>query len=124
MDTLATTAAGTGTLALHAARRPARTALIIGDDRVTWRDLAADVERIAAHFTARTPAGAGIRRHLPNGPALALLYLAAARTVRTAQVLDPAWPPALTRKVLAALRPAMVLTNDARLAARRYAVLL
>src|SRR5262249_5439920 len=124
MDTLATTTAVTATLALHAARKPGRAALIVGDDRVTCRDLAANVERIAAHFVARPPPGGGIALHLPNGPAMALLFLAAARAGREAQVLDPAWPEPLTRKMLAALRPAMIVISDARLSARRNAILL
>jgi long-chain acyl-CoA synthetase len=105
-------------------RAPARAALIVGRDRVTWRDLSALVERLAAHIAARTPAGAGVVLHLPNGPALALLFLAAARAGREAQVLDPARPAALTRRTLAALRPAMTITTDPRFASRRNAVLL
>src|ERR1043166_1453545 len=122
MDTLRTTTGVTATLALHAARTPTRAGLIIGEDRLAWRDLAALVERLAAHIAARTPEGAGIALHLPNGPALALLFLAAARAGREAQVLDPDWPATLTRKVLAALRPAMIVTGNARLASRRNAV--
>jgi long-chain acyl-CoA synthetase len=124
MDTLRTTTGVTATLALHAARTPTRAGLIIGEDRLAWRDLAALVERLAAHIAARTPEGAGIALHLPNGPALALLFLAAARAGREAQVLDPDWPATLTRKVLAALRPAMIVTGNARLASRRNAVVL
>ena len=114
----------TATLALHAARRPTRAALIVGEDRVTWRDLAAHVERIAAHLAARTPPGAGVALHLPNGPALALLFLAVARAGREAQLLDPGWPAALARRMLAALRPAVIITADSHLAARRNAVVL
>jgi len=124
MDARSTTAAVTATLALHARRTPRRAALIVGADRIAWRDLAAQVERLAAHMAARTPAGTGVALHLPNGPALALLFLAGARAGREAQVLDPEWPLALTRKVLAALRPALIVTTDARLAARRKAVVL
>jgi long-chain acyl-CoA synthetase len=122
MDARPTTTAITATLGLNAARAGTRAALIVGDDRVSWRALCTHVERIAAHIAARTPASAGVALHLPNGPALALLFLAAARAGREAQVLDPAWPAALTRKTLAALRPAMIVTTDARLAARRNAV--
>jgi long-chain acyl-CoA synthetase len=114
----------TANIARHAARAPARAALIVGQDRVTWRDLSAAVERLAAHVAARTPAGAGVALHLPNGPALALLFLAVARAGREAQVLDFAWPLALTRKTLAALRPALTVTADPRLEARRNAVVL
>jgi long-chain acyl-CoA synthetase len=124
MDARPTTTAVTATLALHAARTPARAALIVGTDRVSWRALSAQVERIAAHIAARTREGAGVALHLPNGPALALLFLAAARAGREAQVLDFAWPSALVRKTLSALRPAMIVTTEARLAARRNAVLL
>jgi len=124
MDMLAPRTAVTATLPLHAARRPNRAAVIVGEDRVNWRDLAAQVERIAAHFAARTPEGAGIALHLPNGAALALLFLAAASAGREAQVLDPEWPAALTRRMLARLRPAMIVTGDPRLASRRNAVVL
>jgi len=123
MDARPITTAVTAMLALHTARTPARAALIIGNDRVRWRALSGEVERIAAHIAGRTPEGAGVALHLPNGPALALLFLAVARAGREAQVLDPAWPAVLTRKTLAALRPAMLVTTEARLAARRNAVL-
>src|SRR6202030_1621903 len=111
----------TANIARHAARTPARAALIVGRDRLAWRDLSALVERLAAHIAARTPAGAGGALHLPNGPALALLFLAVARAGREAQVLDPAWPAALTRRTLAALRPALIVTADPALAAQRLA---
>src|SRR5262249_19134541 len=124
MDARATTTAITATLGINAARTPARPALIIGQESIAWRALAAQVERIAAHIADRTPAGIGVAPHLPNGPGLALLFLAAARAGREAQVFDPAWPAALTRKTLAALRPAMMVTTDALLAARRNAVML
>jgi long-chain acyl-CoA synthetase len=114
----------TANIARHAARTPARAALIVGQDRVTWRDLSTAIERLAAHIAVRTPAGAGVALHLPNGPALALMFLAVARAGREAQVLDFGWPPALTRKALAALRPAMIVTADPRLKARRNAVVL
>jgi long-chain acyl-CoA synthetase len=114
----------TAKIARHAARTPARAALIVGRDRVAWRDLSALVERLAAHIAARTPVRAGVALHLPNGPALALLFLAVARAGREAQVLDPAWPAALTRRTLAALRPALIVTAGPSLAARRNAVVL
>ena len=69
----------TANIAGHAARTPERAALIIGQDQLTWRDLAAMLDRLAAHLAACTPAAAGIALHLPNGPALALLFLAAAK---------------------------------------------
>jgi long-chain acyl-CoA synthetase len=114
----------TANIARHSARTPARAALIVGQDRVTWQDLSAAIERLAAHVAARTPERAGVALHLPTGPALALLFLAVARAGREAQVLDFGWPPALTRKALAALRPAMIVTADPRLAARRNTIVL
>jgi long-chain acyl-CoA synthetase len=114
----------TANIARHAARTPARAALVVGQDHVSWRDLSAAIERLAAHIAARTPAGAGVALHLPNGPALALMVLAVARAGREAQVLDAAWPAALTRRTVAALRPALIVTTDARLKGRRNAVVL
>jgi long-chain acyl-CoA synthetase len=114
----------TANIVCHAARTPARPALIIGQDRLTWWDLAAMLDRLAAHFATRTPAAAGIALHLPNGPALALLFLAAAKAGREAQVLDPDWPAAVTDAALAALRPSVIVTADARLRSRPNAVVL
>ena len=100
----------------HAAERPDAEALVFEDSRLTWAGLDRQVSRLAAAMGQTTPAGAGIALHLPTGPALALAFLAAARAGREAQVLDPDWPDAMTREILLALRPAMILTSDAGLA--------
>jgi hypothetical protein len=45
MNTLAGMTGVTAMLALHAAHTPASAALVVGQDRITWRALAAQVER-------------------------------------------------------------------------------
>ncbi|TAK50116.1 MAG: AMP-dependent synthetase [Xanthobacteraceae bacterium] len=101
----------------HAARQPDKAAIILDGTALSWRDLHAQVERLAAHFAALTPPGGGIALHLANGPALALAFLAAARAGREAQVLDAGWPRAIVEAVVAGLGSALVVTTDARLAA-------
>jgi len=102
-------------IAAHAAATPDRPALVFEHDRILWGELALALDRIAAHIVVRVPAGQGVALHLPNGPALTLLFLAAAHAGREAQVLDPDWPPDMTNAVLAALAPAMVVTTDPRI---------
>ena len=49
---------------------------------VSWRDLDRAVNRLAGHLAKMVPAGRGVALHLPNGPALVLLFLAACRAGR------------------------------------------
>lgn len=104
--------------ARHAAERPDAPALACGSDRLSWAELHALVERCAARFAA-APEG-GIALDLPNGAAFAVLFLAAARAGREGQVLDPGWPAAQRRQVIARIRPALLVTTrddgDVRLA--------
>lgn len=102
----------------HAAATPDRDALIFECDRLSWRDLDRNLNRLATHIASQVPPEGGLALHLPNGPALVLLFFAAARAGREAQVLDPQWPAATLDTMLAALAPAHLITADARLAAR------
>lgn len=102
----------TAPLALHAGRTPDRVALAFEGDRITWRELDRAVARLAAHIRARVPEGRGVALDLPNGPALALLFLAACRAGREAQILDPDWPAQTRREVLAALSPGMLVSAN------------
>lgn len=113
----------TAALGLHAARTPERIALVFEDIRISWRDLDREIHRLAGVIAAATPDGGGVALHLPTGPALALIFLAVARAGREAQVLDPDWPEAMTRGILAALSPAMTVSADAGLAGERTIVL-
>lgn len=106
----------TAALARHAAERPDAEALVFEDVRLSWAALDREVGRLARAIAGATPPGSGVALHLPTGPVLALAFLAAARAGREAQVLDPDWPPALARDILAALRPAQTWTTDAGLA--------
>lgn len=102
----------TARLSQHARAAPDRLALTFEGDRITWRDLDAAVHRLAAHIAAKVPERGGVALHLPNGPALAMLFLAAARAGREAQIVDPEWPAETTRNVLAELSPAMLVSSD------------
>ncbi|MEP9354312.1 AMP-binding protein [Xanthobacter sp. KR7-65] len=98
-------------LARHAAERPGAPALTCGSDHFDYARLYALVEDCAARLAAAPPGG--IALNLPNGAALAVLFLAAARAGREGQVLDPGWPPAQREQVLARIRPARLLSADA-----------
>ncbi|MGL4288724.1 MAG: AMP-binding protein [Phreatobacter sp.] len=113
----------TATLGRHAAKNPGRDALVFEDARMAWHDLDQAIHRLAGVIAAATPTGGGIALHLPTGPALALIFLAVARTGREAQVLDPDWPEAMTRGILAELAPAMIVSADDVLAGDHTIVL-
>jgi long-chain acyl-CoA synthetase len=103
----------TATLPRHAVETPDRLAIVCDDHAVTWRELDRAVNRLAGHLARVVPAGRGVALHLANGPALVLLFLAACRAGREAQILDPAWPPDMTRNTLAALWPGIVVSGEA-----------
>jgi long-chain acyl-CoA synthetase len=100
----------TAALSQHACRTPDRIAVRCEDHQITWGALDRAVDRLATHLVEAVPTGSAVALHLPNGPALILLFLAAARAGREAQILDPDWPPAMVHRVIAALSPAMVVT--------------
>ncbi len=104
-----------GSLSQHARSTPERVAVVCDSACVTWRELDRAVLRIASHLAATVPAGRGVALHLPNGPALVMLFLAACRAGREAQILDPGWPAAMAQSVIAALSPGLVVTTDAGL---------
>lgn len=108
----------------HARASPGRAALTFEGDSVSWGALNDTLDRLAAHIAARVPAGGGLALHLPNGPTLALLFFAAARAGREAQVLDPAWPAATLNATLAALSPALTVTVDPGFTSRPNALVL
>jgi long-chain acyl-CoA synthetase len=77
------------------------------------------MERLAAHLVEAVPSGRGVALRLPNGPTLVLLFLAAARAGREAQILDPDWPPAIVQRVISELSPAIVVTERTELSHTR-----
>lgn len=102
----------TATLSRHANARPDRVAMICDDHAITWRELDLAVDRLAAHLANVIPPQCGMVLHLPNGPVLALLFLAAARAGREAQILDPGWPAETTRLALNELSPGLIFSHD------------
>lgn len=98
-------------LARHGAERPDAPALTCEGESLTYGALAALVQRIAARF-GDAPDG-GIALDLPNGGALAVLFLAAAHAGREGQVLDPAWPAGQRADILARIRPGLLVSCGA-----------
>lgn len=101
----------TGPFADHARARPDDSALTFGADVLTWRELDRAVRRLAGAIRASVPEGGSIALDLPNGMALALLFLASAAAGRNALMLEPDWPVDVTRGVLDALGPDWVVTS-------------
>lgn len=106
----------TATLSRHARETPDRPAVFCDNHAVSWKDLDQAVDRLAGHLAKVVPAGRGVALHLPNGPALVLLFLAACRAGREAQILDPSWPAETARLAIAALAPGIVVSGDATFA--------
>jgi long-chain acyl-CoA synthetase len=113
----------TASLSHHAARTPDRDALVFEDQRVSWRNLDREINRLAGFIASATPEGGGVALHLPTSPALALLFLSVARAGREAQVLDPDWPAEMTGAILAQLSSALVVSFDARFVGNQAIVL-
>lgn len=107
----------TATLRQHALAHPNRVAVVCDGHAITWRELNQAVDRLAAHLSDIVPVGRGVGLHLPNCPALVLLFLAAARAGREAQILDPSWPIEATRLAIKALSPGLLVSEDSALAA-------
>ena len=72
----------TATLSRHARGTPDRPAIVCDNHAVSWSDLDQAVNCLARHLAKVVPVGRGVALHLPNGPALVLLFLAACRTGR------------------------------------------
>ena len=98
-------------IAEHARRLPDETAIIFEDRKTSRRDLDNAVARLAAFIAARTPREGTVTLDLPNGPPLAVLFLAAATAGRCAQILDHEWPNATVNKVAASLKPSIAVTS-------------
>jgi long-chain acyl-CoA synthetase len=100
-------------IAEHARRLPGDTAFLFEGRKTTRRDLDQTIARLAAFIVARTPRDGAVALDLPNGPALAVLFLAAAAAGRDAQILDSDWPADTARSIVASLNPALVVTTRA-----------
>ena len=113
----------TAAVSYHAAHRPDRDALVFEGQRISWRHLDREINRLAGFISAATTGGGGVALHLPSGPALALLFLAIARAGREAQVLDPDWPAEMTRAILSQLPSALLVSSDTRFAGDNAVIL-
>ncbi|MCP3387822.1 AMP-binding protein [Bradyrhizobium sp. CCGB12] len=106
----------TATLSRHARETPDRLAVVCDNHAVSWKELDQAANRLAGHLAKVVPVGRGVALHLPNGPALVLLFLAACRAGREAQILDPSWPTETARLAITALAAGIVVSGDATLA--------
>jgi long-chain acyl-CoA synthetase len=97
-------------IAEHARRLPGQMALVFEEQKATRGELDQIVARLAAFIAARTPPGGAVGLDLPNGIALAILFLATAAAGREAQILDHDWPDATLGDVIANLQPDLVIT--------------
>jgi len=96
----------------HARRHGDKPALIFDSLVISWRELVATLDRLAAGLAARTASGDAIALVLPQSPALALLFLACARAGRQAQILDAGWPKTLRAEILDRLAPALIVSAE------------
>jgi amino acid adenylation domain-containing protein len=98
----------------RAARQPDRPALAHADATLSYADLLARADALAAHLAA---AGAGPERivalALPKGPGLIIAMLAAWRAGAAYLPLDPAAPESRNASILAACAPAVIATDPA-----------
>lgn len=100
--------------------RPSETALSAGNRSWTYRDLSADIDQVAAGFTALGIApGDRIVLHFGNVPELVIAYHACFRTGAIAAPMKPALKQAELEQLLARLRPALYLGDASGYASAR-----
>ncbi len=99
-------------LSRNADRLPESVALEFEQYCLTWSELDEIVHRLAAFVSTVVPEGRPLALHMPNCPALTILFLAVARAGREAQVLDPLWPRQLLYTVLERLSDPLLVTSD------------
>ncbi|MBS7539245.1 AMP-binding protein [Ancylobacter lacus] len=95
---------------------PDRVALVCDGEAMDRRTLVAAVAARAGFLAAATPPGAGIGLALPNGPELALAFLACAVAGRQGLVYDTGWPAPYRAAIEAALAPPLTLSGGERFA--------
>jgi long-chain acyl-CoA synthetase len=86
-----------------------RAALRCGPICISWADLVHRVGVIEQGLRSRTAAGARIVLCLDDPASLLLCFFACARSGRVAVVMDPHWPSAQTKAVLAEISPDLVI---------------
>jgi acyl-CoA synthetase (AMP-forming)/AMP-acid ligase II len=92
----------------HAARVPQRTAIVAGDRRISYGELALSVRRIAGNLRKKVRPGDRVAVHLPNGiEFLQLFYGALAAGASVVPVNTRLAPPEIEH-ILADCRPAAV----------------
>lgn len=107
----------TAALTQHAQQQGKGTAIVFGEQRLSWQRLDEHVHRLAAHLAAIAN-GQPVVLHLQNSPALLLLFLATARAGLEAHLFDVTWPGATLQALLGCLADPLVMTHDEELASR------
>jgi len=98
---------------LVATQAPTATALIFDDERVSYAELVARVNRLANHLVATAPcAGELVGICLARGTELVVAVLAVLRAGGAYTMLDPDFPAARLGQVLAESRCAVVVTDS------------
>ncbi|MFF4407452.1 condensation domain-containing protein [Streptomyces sp. NPDC001404] len=99
-------------LATTATAHPTVTAIVQGEQSLTYRELATAVPRFAGALAdAGASPGAHVLLVLDNRPEFAVAYFATAAAGCTVEAVDPDQPDAVLRRRLAGSRPAIVVTT-------------
>ncbi|QWB25974.1 MULTISPECIES: non-ribosomal peptide synthetase/type I polyketide synthase [Streptomyces] len=102
----------------QARRTPDATALISGDDRLSYADLDAAADRLARQLRARGAVrGERVAVRLPRGPHLITALLGVLKSGAAYLPLDPSLPTARLALLLSDAPPVLLLTSDAALTA-------
>jgi long-chain acyl-CoA synthetase len=104
-------------LLAHARRAPERRAVTVGNEHVSYAQLAAGIETYAAWLYSRCAPGARVGVMLPTGRAFLEVFLGAGQAGMAAMVLHPGWSERERRLALDAGRPELIVTTP-ELAAR------
>ena len=94
-----------------AKRFAAKDAIVCGAEHICWADLVKLTNRLSNWLDDIAPPQCSVALSLPNCAAVPILVLAIARSGRVAQVFDPAWPPDMTGRTIAAAGTALMITS-------------
>jgi amino acid adenylation domain-containing protein len=98
----------------RAASEPDRTALVFGEERLTYGDLDRQAEALAQRIRAKVPGtGERVAVLLERSPRMVAALIAVLKAGHAYVPLDPRFPPARIAATLKAARVAAVITEDA-----------
>lgn len=100
-----------GDIDAHVRSRPDAAALNFSGVTLSWREVDALQRRLAAKLVQQG-CRTSVALVLPQSPALAMLFLAAARMGSEVQILDLAWPEPIISEMLKRLQPDVVIRAE------------